>query len=76
MTAALAGDHNQWSEGGHMPKRWKIAKGGSWTWQYVETDNGSPRVLAQSSESWETKESVRAEIDEMKRNDDVEEEDD
>jgi hypothetical protein len=59
-----------------MPKRWKIAKGGSWTWQYVETGNGPPKVLARSSESWETKDDVRAEIDEMKRNDDVEEDDD
>ena len=59
-----------------MPKRWKITRGGSWTWQYVETGEGAPKVLAQSSESWETKDKVRAEIDEMKRNDDLEEDED
>ena len=59
-----------------MPKRWRIAKGGSWTWQYVDTDASPRRILAQSNESWETKGEVRAEIDEMKRNDDLEEDED
>jgi hypothetical protein len=59
-----------------MPKRWRIAKGDSWTWQYVESGKGPPRVLAQSSESWNSKDEVRAEIDEMKRNDDIEEDED
>lgn len=59
-----------------MPKRWRIAKGGSWTWQYVDTDARPPRVLAQSNESWDTKNQVRDEIDEMKRNDDLEEDED
>lgn len=57
-----------------MPKRWRIARGGSWTWQYIDTDQDPPTVLAQSMETWERKREVRAEIEEMKRNDDIEEE--
>jgi hypothetical protein len=57
-----------------MPKRWKIVSGGSWTWQYVDPDQNPPKVLAQSMETWERKNEVRAEIAEMKRNDDIEEE--
>ncbi len=59
-----------------MPKRWRITRGGSWTWQYVETGGGPPRVLAQSTESWESKDKVRAEIEEMKKNNDIEEDED
>jgi hypothetical protein len=57
-----------------MPKRWKIASGGSWTWQYIDTDQRPPKVLAQSMETWERKAEVRAEIEEMRRNNDIEEE--
>jgi hypothetical protein len=56
-----------------MPKRWKIASGGSWTWQYIDTDQNPPRGLAQSMETWERKREVRAEIEEMKNNNDIEE---
>lgn len=59
-----------------MPKRWKVVPGGSYTWQYIDTDERPPKVLAQSNESWETKGEVRDEIDEMKRNNDIEDEDD
>lgn len=55
-----------------MPKRWKIIRGGSFTWQYVETGGGSPKVLAQSNESWETKKEVRKEIEDMRKNNDIE----
>jgi hypothetical protein len=58
-----------------MPKRWRIVKGDSFTWQYIDTGAGPPKVVAKSNESWETKAEVRAEIEEMKRNDDIEDED-
>jgi hypothetical protein len=57
-----------------MPKRWKVVRGGSFTWQYVDTDTGD--VLAQSKERWDSRREVREEIDDMKRNDDVEEDED
>jgi hypothetical protein len=59
-----------------MPKRWRIAKGSSWTWRYVDTDFKPPKVLAQSNERWESKKDVRDEIEAMKRNKEIDEEDD
>ena len=58
-----------------MPKRWKVVAGGSYTWQYVDTDERPAKVLAQSNESWETKKEVRDEIAEMKANEDFDEDD-
>jgi hypothetical protein len=57
-----------------MPKRWRVVSGASYTWQYVDTDNG--KVLARTSESWESRRAVREEIQDMKRNDDIEEDED
>jgi hypothetical protein len=54
-----------------MPKRWKVVGGGSYTWQYVDTATG--KVLARSNETWENRREVRDEIQDMKRNDDIEE---
>jgi hypothetical protein len=49
----------------------------SFTWQFVERERGRPlRVLAQSNESWETRDEVKAEIDRMKRVNEFDEEDD
>jgi hypothetical protein len=57
-----------------MPKRWRVVAGGSYTWQYVDTDTG--KVLARSNESWQSRRQVREEIQDMKRNDDIEEDED
>ena len=59
-----------------MPKRWKVVQSNSFTWQFVEREQGRPlRVLAQSNESWETRDEVRAEIDRMKQIDEFDEDD-
>jgi hypothetical protein len=59
-----------------MPKRWKVVQSNSFTWQFVERERGGPlRVLAQSNESWETRDEVRAEIDRMKQIDEFDEDD-
>jgi hypothetical protein len=57
-----------------MPKRWKIVAGGSFTWQYIDTD--TKEVLAESKERWDSRREVREEIDDMKRNDDLEDDED
>jgi hypothetical protein len=57
-----------------VPKRWRVVAGGSYTWQYVDTDTG--KVLARSNESWQSRREVREEIQDMKRNDEIEEDED
>jgi hypothetical protein len=57
-----------------MPKRWKIVAGGSFTWQYIDRD--TKKVLAESKERWDSRREVREEIDDMKRNDDLEDDED
>jgi hypothetical protein len=57
-----------------MPKRWRVVAGGSFSWVYVDTDSG--RVLAKSNERWQSRREVRDEIRDMKRNDDVEDDED
>jgi hypothetical protein len=57
-----------------MPKRWRVVAGGSFTWQYVDTKTGE--VVARSHESWETRPEVHQEIRDMKRNDDIEDDED
>ncbi|MGH2675211.1 MAG: hypothetical protein ACRDKA_13685 [Actinomycetota bacterium] len=54
-----------------MPKRWKIVKGGSYTWQYVDEDGqGNVReVLAESRKSWDEEDDVDKEIDAMRKAD-------
>lgn len=59
-----------------MPKRWKIVSGGSFTWQFVERERGQPlRVLAQSNETWDSREEVKREIERMKAIDEFDEDD-
>jgi hypothetical protein len=54
-----------------MPKRWRIVRAGSYTWQLVyepeeEDEERAVTVLAQSSERWETEAEVQTEIDRIK----------
>jgi uncharacterized protein YegP (UPF0339 family) len=49
-----------------MPKMYRIVSGGSFTWVYVDRDKND-KVLARSTESWDTRKQVRDAIDEMKR---------
>jgi Ni,Fe-hydrogenase III large subunit len=50
---------------GAMPKMYKIVSGGSFTWEYVDTDN-KDKVLARSTENWDSKQLARQAIDEMR----------
>lgn len=59
-----------------MPKRWKITRGGSWTWVFEEYGNGTSKVIARADMSWDSKQKVRDEIDDMRRTDEIEEEPD
>ena len=59
-----------------MPKRWKIVSSNSFTWQFVEREGGRPlKVLAQSNESWDSRDEVKREIERMKAINEFDEDD-
>lgn len=56
-----------------MPKMYRIVSGGSYTWEYVDAARGdgepdpADKVLARSTETWESEGEVDASIGEMKK---------
>ena len=56
-----------------MPKRWRVVRSGSWSWEYYEKNTGE--VIERSAHTWERRKEAKAVVDEMKRADVDEEED-
>jgi hypothetical protein len=47
-----------------MPKRWRVVRGGSWTWEYYDTQTGE--VFDRSGRTWERRRKAREAVQEMK----------
>jgi hypothetical protein len=47
-----------------MPKRWRVVRAGSWTWEYYDKD--TKEVLDRSGRTWERRRKAREAVQEMK----------
>jgi hypothetical protein len=56
-----------------MPKRWRVVAGGSFTWEFYDTETGE--VLDRSGHRWDRRRQVRERIREM-RDSDLDDDDD